>query len=144
MKRLIKQLLPLACCLFAFNTGFEAAYAQTTAEIARGNCKSCIESCEKSLTYCTNKGGKFAEAGVTNAIKDCLNACRSADDVLNRGSNYLESKSTSMAVDAATNLAKVCDKFPGDPQMTSLANECRKTIGNCSKISSGTNSSVAK
>lgn len=114
-----------------------AASAQTTAEIARGNCKACAETCQKTLDYCTKKGGKYAEASITNGLKDCITACKSTDDFLNRGSAYLQAKAASLCVDAATNCAKSCDKFNTDNQMLACANECRKCVGNCTKISSG-------
>lgn len=136
LNHLIKTLTLLFCAL-TFSFGQQYAYAQTTAEIARGNCKSCAETCQKTLDYCTQKGGKYAEASVTNALKDCITACKSTDDFLNRGSAYLQTKAAGLAVDAATNCAKSCDKFNTDNKMLACANECRKTIGNCQKISSG-------
>jgi hypothetical protein len=134
MNQLIK-ILCLACCLISINFS-QAAFAQTTAEIARGNCKACADACQKTLDYCTSKGGKYAEASVTNAMKDCITSCKSTDDLLNRGSAYLEGKSCLLTIDAANNCAKVCDKFAGDNQMAACANECRKCVGNCTKISS--------
>jgi hypothetical protein len=139
MKHLIKMLSVLFCLitLTVGSLGQQAANAQTTAEIARGNCKSCADTCQKALDYCTTKKGKYAEASVTNALKDCITACKATDDFLNRGSAYLEAKAAALAVDAANNCAKSCDKFNTDNQMLACANECRKCVGNCSKISSG-------
>ncbi len=139
MKQLIKT-LSMLCCLFAINFGQPAAFAQATSEIARGNCKACAEACQKTLDYCNTKSGKYGEASISNALKDCVTACKSTDDLLNRGSAYLQAKSCALTIDAANNCAKVCDKFPGDTQMSSCANECRKCVGNCSKISSGQSS----
>jgi len=56
------------------------ASAQTTREIARGNCKSCAASCQKTMDWCTTKAGKYAEAGVTNSLKDCVTACKMTED----------------------------------------------------------------
>jgi len=136
MKQLIKM-LSFVICTLAITFGQQAAFGQTTAEIARGNCKACADVCQKTLDYCTTKGGKYAEASVTNALKDCITACKQTDDLLNRGSAYLENKSCTLTVDAANNCAKSCDKFNGDNQMAACANECRKCVGNCQKISSG-------
>jgi hypothetical protein len=136
MKHLIKTLCALFC-LVMLTIGQQAAFAQTTPEIARGNCKSCADACQKTLDYCTTKKGKYAEASVTNALKDCITACKSTEDFLNRGSAYLEQKASTLAVDACNNCAKSCDKFNTDNQMAACANECRKAVGNLSKISSG-------
>ena len=139
MKSLIKM-LSLVFCTFVITFGQQAALAQTTAETARGNCKACAETCQKALDYCATKGGKYAEASVTNALEDCITACQSTEDFLNRGSAYLESKACTLTIDAANNCAKSCDKFNTDNQMLACANECRKCVGNCSKISSGNGS----
>jgi len=136
MKHLIKTLC-LVFCTLTFSFGQQAVLAQTTAETARGNCKATAETCQKTIDYCTSKGGKYAEASVTNALKDCITACKSTDDFLNRGSAYLEAKSCTLTIDAANNCAKACDKFNTDNEMLACANECRKCVGNCSKISSG-------
>jgi hypothetical protein len=134
MKHLIKALSLLFCTLI-FTFG-QSALAQTTAETTRGNCKACAETCQKTLDYCTTKGGKYAEASVTNALKDCITSCKSTEDLLNRGSAYLEHKSCGLTIDAANNCAKSCDKFNTDNQMLACSNECRKCVGNLSKISS--------
>jgi len=133
MKKLITLLTVLFCTLmFGANL---ASDAQTTGEIAKGNCKSCAENCQKTLDYCNDKKGNLGEASVTNSLKDCVSACKMAADFLNRGTS-LQNEAASLAVHACNNAAKTCDKFKEDNAMISCANECRKTIGNCSKLSS--------
>ena len=111
-------------------------FAQTTGEIAKGNCKACADACQKTLDYCTGKKGKYAEASVTNSLKDCITACKMTADFLNRGSVTLEPKACDLTVQACNDCAKSMDKFNTDPKMESCANECRKCVGNCQKLSS--------
>ena len=136
MKHLTKMISALFC-LVMLTIGQQAAFAQTTAEIAGGNCKSCADACQKTLDYCNTKKGKYGEASVTNALKDCITACKATSDFLNRGSAYLDQKAAALTVDACNNCAKSCDKFNTDNQMAACANECRKAVGNLGKISSG-------
>lgn len=129
MKKTI-ALIGLMMCLFFGTTN---CYAQTTAEIARGNCKNTADVAQKTLEYCNQKAGKFGEASVTNALKDCVNACKMTEDFLLRGSP-LSAKSSVLCTEALNSCAKSCDKFPGDAKMTACANECRKSVGNLQKI----------
>ncbi len=113
---------------------FQPAMSQTTAEIAKGNTKHCADVCQKTLDYCVKKGGKHAEASVTNSLKDCIQACKTAFDYLNRGSAGMQAKSCALAVQACNETAKTMDAFSGDNTMLACANECRKTVGNCEKL----------
>jgi hypothetical protein len=133
MKKLM-SFLSAVCCLFVLGFAAPTAMAQTTGEIAKGNCKSTAEVCQKTMDWCTKKGGKYAEASVTNSLKDCVTACKMTEDFLNRGST-LEAKSCGVCIDACNEAAKTCDKF-ADKEMAACANECRKCVGNCTKLAS--------
>src|SRR5581483_1811044 len=122
----MKQLflcLGLALCLCVHA---QLSLAQTTPEIAKGNCKSCAEICQQTVDYCNKKRGKYGEDSLTNSLKDCLNACKMTEDFLVRGSK-LSSSSAALCVKACQECAKSCDKFPNDAQMAKCANECRKS-----------------
>ncbi|MDX2107788.1 MAG: hypothetical protein SFY67_15405 [Candidatus Melainabacteria bacterium] len=90
---------------------FQPAMSQTTPEIAKGNTKHCADVCQKTLDYCVKKGGKHAEASVTNSLKDCIAACKSSFDFLNRGSAGMQAKSCALAVQACNECAKTMDAF---------------------------------
>jgi hypothetical protein len=128
-------LLGILSCILALHF-CQPAYSQTTAEIAKGNCKSCAEVCQKTLDYCIKKGGKYSETSITNSLKDCITASNMTDDYLNRGSVSLESKACDLTVIACNECAKSMDKFNTDNKMEACANECRKCVGNCQKLSS--------
>jgi len=131
MKSFFSFLIALAIITMGL---FQPAMSQTTSEIAKGNTKHCADVCQKTLDYCVKKGGKHAEASVTNSLKDCIQACKSAFDFLNRGSAGLQGKSCALAVQACNECAKTMDAFSGDNTMLACANECRKTVGNCEKL----------
>jgi hypothetical protein len=131
MKRLICLFSMAFCMLFA--NLFTGVYAQTTQEIAKGNCAACEKKCAEALDYCNAKGGTYASANVTNALKDCLAACKMTDEFFARGSN-LSAKAAQFNADACINCAKSCERFKDDDKMNACANECRKTASNCSKM----------
>lgn len=128
--------LPLALMLNMFC--FEAsstvpANAQSTNAIARGNCKAASDKCQKTLDYCNKKKGKLGEADVTDALKDCIAVCNSAEKILARNS-VLTPKMSSLTIEACNTVAKACDQFPSDNTMQACANEVRKCVGNLQKV----------
>ncbi|HEY9678943.1 MAG TPA: hypothetical protein V6C76_13120 [Drouetiella sp.] len=134
MKRLL-ALFGLLMCTIAYS-GNASVYAQTTGEIAKGNCTNCASVCQKTLDYCNTKKGKYGEASVTNSLKDCITACKMTADFLNRGSVGMQPKACDLTVQACNECAKTMDKFTSDNAMQACANECRKCVGNCQKLSS--------
>lgn len=124
--------LSIGLAMFLLNFG-APSFAQTTAEITRGNCRSCAEICQQTADYCNKKRGQYGEDSVTNALKDCINSCKMTEDFLVRGSK-LSGKSSALCFDACNECAKSCDKFPKDKQMANCANECRKSAGNLQKL----------
>jgi len=117
-------------------------YAQTTAEITRGNCKACAESCTETINYCTTKGGALAQASVTNNLKDCITACKMTSEFLSRGST-LQAKAAILCIDACNAAAKSLDQFPTDNKMKVCANEVRKCAGNLNKVAHADGNSKA-
>jgi hypothetical protein len=111
-------------------------YAQSTMEIARGNCKATSDRCQSTLDYC-NKQTKstLSKANVTDALKDCIEVCNSAEKILERNSK-LSPKMSELTIAACTVVAKTCDQFPKDDRMQACANEARKCIGNLQKVAS--------
>ena len=133
MKRvLLSMIVLLSACTFVADTT-RPAQAQSTMEIARGNCKAASDKCQQTLTYVTNKKGKLAAENVTDALKDCIQVCNAAEKILARNSQ-LGGKTSSLTIQACTEVAKACDQFPGDAQMQGCANEVRKCIGNLQKL----------
>lgn len=131
MKRIFTALGMLVC----INACGLEALAQTTPQITKGNCDSCAVFCEKTLNYCTQKRGKHGEATTTNALKDCITACKMTSEFIGRGSAF-QKQSANLCIEACNNCMKACDSFISDNNMKACANECRKTSGNCKKIAS--------
>ncbi len=129
----MKKLLMIMCLSFGCLLGAVNAFAQTTNEIAKGNCKACADVCQQTVNYCASMKGKFAEPAIVNVIKDCFTACRTTGDYLTRGS-ALDVKSAATCIQACNECAKTCDQFAGDQQMVTCANECRKTVSNLEKV----------
>jgi len=121
----------LAFC-FAVGTAVAPSFAQTTEQIARGNCKACADVCQETLNYCVKKKGRHGQQTVTNALKDCITSCKATGEFLARGTAY-DSKSAALTVEACLNCAKTVEAFD-DNVMKACANECRKTAGNLQKV----------
>lgn len=137
MKRvLFSMIFMLSACTFVADTTMPAQ-AQSTMEIARGNCKAASDKCQQTLTYVTSKKGKLGAQNVTDSLKDCIQLCNAAEKILARNSQ-LGGKTSALTIQACTEVAKACDQFPGDTQMQGCANEVRKCIGNLQKIDSKT------
>jgi hypothetical protein len=109
------------------------AMAQTTSEIAKSNCKAASAACQKAVDHCNEKKGNMGQASTTNALKDCIDACKATSQFLERGSRLVP-KSAAMTVDACNEAAKICDQFKDDKDMISCANECRKAASNLTKV----------
>ncbi len=135
MKELILSLALLLSFGFASTISTLPVSAQTTVEIARGNVKAASDKCQKTLDYCNKKKGKLGEANVTDALKDCIAICNSAEKILARNS-VLSTKMSSLTIEACNIAAKACDQFPSDLNMQACANEVRKCVGNLQKIAS--------
>jgi len=134
MNRIIIICTMLFCNLLlnAFTLG---AMAQTTPEIAKGNCDSCASFCTKTLNYCVKKKGNFGKASMTNALKDCIIACKSASEFIANNSTF-QKKAAALASDACNQCIKACggSTVSSDVNMKACADECRKCAGNLDKI----------
>ncbi|MBX3073069.1 hypothetical protein KF707_18350 [Candidatus Obscuribacterales bacterium] len=130
-----KLLLLMAASTTLYTCSLSPALAQTTEDIAKGNCKHTSDVCQKTLDYVNTKKGKLGKANVTNVLKDCITACDATEKFITRGS-ALQKKSAAMTIDACNQVAKSCDQFGDDKQMQACANEARKTVGNLQKITS--------
>ena len=133
MKKLLTALYAFACCCLLSLSMINAADAQTTTEITKGNCKVCAEECQKTLDYCNKKGGNYGAANISNALKDCITACKMTEDYIARNSSY-GTKTAAICIEACNNCAKSCESFKNDDKMRATADECRKCAGNCSKL----------
>jgi hypothetical protein len=134
LKKSIILMSVAACSLVITGLG-SPSLAQTTEQISLGNAKACAERCEATLKYCTDKKGKYGEAHMTNIIKDCITACKTASEFSGRSSQYARD-AFATAAKACLECAKACEAFKDDDKMLATANECRKTASNMQKVAS--------
>lgn len=128
-----KLFLLMAASATLCTSSLSPAIAQTTNDIAKGNCKRTSDVCQKTLDYVNTKKGKFGKANVTNVLKDCITACDATEKFITRGS-ALQKKSAAIAIEACNEVAKSCDQFGDDKEMQACANEARKCVGNLQKV----------
>lgn len=134
MKFLVLSLVLMLNLGFAVGSSLPVN-AQSTTEIARGNCKAASDKCQATLDYCTKMKGKLGEANVTDALKDCIAVCNAAEKILARNS-VLTPKMSDVTIESCNLVAKACDQFPSDLKMQACANEVRKCVGNLQKVAS--------
>ena len=133
-----KSIITLAACsLLSAGTTY-AAFAQTTEQISLGNARACVTRCEATLKYCTDKKGRYGEQTITNVLKDCITACKTASEFSARNSQYAKD-AFATAAKACIECAKSCESFKDDDKMLATANECRKTAGNMQKVATSGN-----
>ncbi len=129
-----KQLLLVGTSIALCASAFCPAFAQTTEDISKGNCKRTSDVCQKTLDYCNTKKGKYGADNVTGVLKDCIISCNATEKFINRNSS-LKKKAAALSIDACNAVAKSCDQFGEDDKMQACANEARKCVGNLQKLS---------
>lgn len=135
MKKISVILSALLCNLVIAMFALVPAMAQTTPDIAKGNCDSCANFCAKTLNYCVSKKGEHGKATMTNALKDCISACKAASEFIANNSKY-QKEAAAIAIKACNECIKACggSGVSSDVQMKACADECRKCAGNLDKI----------
>jgi hypothetical protein len=142
MKRFMVLIIAVAMGIFAVSAGgpitcpqaiAQKSDAPVTMESCQTQCRNCQKICEKTLAYCQKKGGKHAEAKHINTLKDCITACKTSADFLNRKSER-HAKSCAFCAEICRACAVSCETFKGDKQMQDCAAECRRCAESCDKM----------
>jgi hypothetical protein len=97
------------------------------------HCLRCYRVClDTALSHCLVVGGRHAEAKHIRMLFDCAEICRSAADLLIRGSQWHERMCT-LCADACVECAQHCDLL-GDARMSECAEVCRACAEACTNI----------
>jgi hypothetical protein len=131
MKRILQRLLPILLLTVCSGQMSLAQSIDTTK--AKSDCQRCIDGCKRAESFSEQKGGKFADQDHIRHIKDCINACTSSADFLNRGSG-LSKDSAKMTIDACNKCATSCESMGGDT-LKACADDCRRLAESLKKVS---------
>ena len=131
MKRTLLSLLSML--LFTASSS-QMSFAQSIdTSKAKSDCQRCIDGCKKAESFSEHKGGKFASQDHIRHLKDCITACTTSADFLNRGSG-LSKDAAKLTIDACDKCATSCESLGGD-SLKSCADDCRRLAESLKKVS---------
>lgn len=93
----------------------------------------CHRTCEETITYCLEQGGRHAEAAHIRLMTDCADICRTAADFMVRGSQF-HSQICAVCADVCDACADDCATFGEDAQMTKCVQACRECARLCREM----------
>ena len=97
------------------------------------NCLGCHRICEETAAYCTQMGGKHAEATHLRLLLDCAQICITSADFMTRLSD-LHPQVCGVCAQACTHCAESCEQFGDDAQMKECAETCRRCAESCQQM----------
>lgn len=96
------------------------------------DCASCARTCEDTLAYCREKGGKHASAEHIKILEDCAAMCKLSSDFSKRGSVFAP-KVRAICAEICKKCAESCAAFKDDKKMQDCASACNECSTTCSK-----------
>ena len=96
-------------------------------------CLSCSAACTEAITHCLAKGGLYAEAGPVRDLMDCALLCRTAADLMLRGSG-LHRDACAVAADACDFCAESAGRLPDDDVVRRCVDASRRCGAACRHI----------
>lgn len=147
MKKLINLFALVAMLFFALsvNPGYakggddccsgkgakcESKAEKSTAETGKArSCSQCAAICEETLSYLEKKGGKYAEAGNIQKLKDCITLCKASADLQNRQSPHAK-KLLEVCHQVCLDCAKMCQDL-NDPKLADCVKSCQECSSCC-------------
>ena len=94
------------------------------------DCTDCHRVCVETISYCTEMGGKHANADHLRLLRDCAEICQTGANFMSRGSN-LHNRVCAVCAEICELCAKECDKFKDDDKMRICAEVCRRCAESC-------------
>ncbi len=96
-------------------------------------CRECHDICQDTLyNHCLTMGGKHVEAGHVKLMTDCIQACQTSADFMNRGSS-LHASTCSTCADVCDACAESCERIGGE-EMKRCADACRACAKSCREM----------
>lgn len=92
--------------------------------------RDCASTCNQTLAYCLQQGGKHVEADHIKALVDCIQVCSIGSDLVGRGSPLADAY-MKVTAQACRTCQESCKAFTGDEQMQACAEACRTCAEAC-------------
>ena len=96
-------------------------------------CQDCTNTCQQTIMYCLQQGGKHAEAAHIGVLLDCTQICQTCADMMLRGSQY-SGRICGACAQVCDGCAASCEQFAGDAQLQACAQLCRRCAESCRKM----------
>ena len=97
------------------------------------DCYNCATSCNTTVAYCLEKGGRHAEAAHIALMLDCASICETAASSMSRNSN-VHNLICRACADICRKCESECRSFGDDPTMQECADVCRKCAESCDRM----------
>lgn len=97
------------------------------------DCYNCANSCNTTVAYCLEKGGRHANAAQIALMLDCAAICETAASSMGRNSNAHPLICRACA-DICRKCEDDCRSFGDDPTMQECADVCRKCAESCERM----------
>lgn len=110
----------------------QTATPALSAELRAGisDCLACYSACTETVSYCLERGGRYAEAAHIRMLLDCAEMARTAADFMLRGSDCHPEVCT-LAASMAAACARACAAFSDDPRMKACVDACLRCASSC-------------
>ena len=107
----------------------------SSAELDRciDECYDCARSCNSTLPYCLEKGGRHADAQHIALMLDCAAICETAASSMARNSSVHRQVCRTCA-EVCRQCETDCRSFRDDPRMQECADMCRKCAESCERM----------
>jgi hypothetical protein len=98
-------------------------------------CLNCYSTCQTTLAYCLQQGGRHVEARHVRLLQDCTEICQTSADFMLRGSD-LYGRVCGVCAEVCDRCAQDCEQFGDDQQMKACAQACRSCAVSCRQMAS--------
>lgn len=93
----------------------------------------CHNTCMEAVSYSLRQGGELAAQGHVLLLMDCADVCRTAADVLLRGTT-MQMRVCALCADVCDICADHCARFKDDGFMRACVDACRECAKACRQI----------
>lgn len=94
------------------------------------NCRECHETCQETLAYCLQEGGKHTEASHLTTLLACVEICATSANFMTWGVD-LHPQVCGVCAEMCERCADSCTAFTGDETMQHCAEICTRCAQSC-------------
>jgi hypothetical protein len=100
------------------------------------NCIECAKTCLKTIVYCIQKGGPFADSDHIQVLQDCARMCETAANFMMRDSHNHQITCAACA-EICYLCAQSCEQYFDDVEIKKCAQIARSCARSCDSMAHG-------